>query len=145
MASVCKSNRVNDTPLPVRPNFTNLYKWPESDVEFVKTVNSNNNSESPHVHSRGVDSLSCRQTYLKSYTFSRKKVGAIEKIIKYCLSRTKEFVFCTSSKLDLKGNNKKILGRAKDVTCAVVSIYHRLLSYFDKFDVAQRFLVISIL
>ena len=145
MASACKSSSVNDTLLPVRPTFTNLYKWPESDVEFVKTVNSSNCEEGPHhVHPRGVDSFSCRQTYLKSYTFSRKKVGVTEKTIK-CLHRIKLYVFCVSKRLNLKGSNKMILGKAKDVTDAAVAIFHRLLSRFGKFDPAQWFIVISIL
>ncbi|RDY03749.1 hypothetical protein CR513_12630, partial [Mucuna pruriens] len=74
MASVCISDCVNDARLPVRPTFVNLYKWPESDVEFVKTVGSN-------AHRRGIDSVWCRQMYLRSYKFSRKKVGVAEKTL----------------------------------------------------------------
>ncbi|KAJ1378275.1 hypothetical protein SESBI_48011 [Sesbania bispinosa] len=127
MASICISNCINDTHLPIRPTFVNLYKWPESDVEFVKTVNSNNSAVP--------DSLSCRQMYLRSYKFSRKKVGVTEKTMK-CLSRVKESVLYASNK-NLKGKDK-ILGRAKVVTYAAVSIFQRLLSCSEKVHVAHH-------
>ncbi|XP_047319664.1 uncharacterized protein LOC124923744 [Impatiens glandulifera] len=74
MASTCISRCINDVAqtdpaaVVVRATFKNLYKWPESDAEFLKSVSSNK----PHLgQPRVVDSISCRQMYLKSYTFSR--------------------------------------------------------------------------
>ncbi|XP_061348969.1 uncharacterized protein LOC133294326 [Gastrolobium bilobum] len=130
MASVCITNCVNDTCLPVRPTYVNMYKWPESDVEFVKTVNSNN-------HPSGVDSLYCRQMYLRSYKFSRKEMGVTEKTMK-CLSRLKESVVCARNRLNLK-YEYKTLGRAKDVThAAFFTIFHKLLLCSAKVDVAHH-------
>jgi len=133
MASVCISNSVNNTSIPIRPTFTNLYKWPESEVEFVKTMNSNNYRDRVEV-----DSLSCRQVYLRSYKFSRKKLSVTEKTIKYFIS-VKESVICASNLLycNSKGN-RKILGRTKYITHAAVSVYHRLLSRSDKVHVARQ-------
>jgi len=133
MASVCLSNSVNNKSIPIRPTFTNLYKWPESEVEFVKTMNSNNYRDRVEV-----DSLSCRQVYLRSYKFSRKKLSVTEKTIKY-FSSVKESVTCASNILycNSKGN-RKIKGRAKYISCAAVSVYRRLLSRSDKVLVARH-------
>ncbi|XP_027343389.1 uncharacterized protein LOC113855960 [Abrus precatorius] len=133
MASVCISNCVNDTNLPVRPTFLNLYKWPESDVEFVKTVKSIN-EVGPH--SRAIDSLSCRQKYLRSYKFSKKKVGIPEKTVK-CLITLKESVVCASNRLNFKGKYK-VLGRAKNVTDAAFSIFHTFLPCSSKVHVPHH-------
>lgn len=134
------SSNVNDTRLPVRPTFVNLYKWPESDVEFVKSTVNNSNSNNINNNRAGpqVDSLSCRQMYLRSYKFSRKKVGVTEKTVK-CLGRIKESVIWASKRFKNVKGNCKIFGRAKDVTYATVSILlHRLLSRSNKVDVAHH-------
>ncbi|KAK7324977.1 hypothetical protein VNO77_28973 [Canavalia gladiata] len=130
---VCISNCVNETPLyPIRPTFLNLYKWPESDVEFMKTVKSNN-----RLDRRAIDSLYCRQTYLRSYKFSRKKESINEKTVK-CLSGIKESVVCSTNKLNLKGKHK-VLGRAKSVIShAAFSIFHSFLACTAKVDVAHH-------
>ncbi|TXG59073.1 hypothetical protein EZV62_016902 [Acer yangbiense] len=85
MNSVCISNCVNDTrdprARPVRATYVNLYKWPESDAEFVRSVTSRGGAAAANVrrglnnahHPRVVDSISCRQMYLRSYTFSREE------------------------------------------------------------------------
>ncbi|KAI9154313.1 hypothetical protein LWI28_024252 [Acer negundo] len=85
MNSVCISNCVNDTrdprARPVRATYVNLYKWPESDAEFVRSVTSRGGAAASNVrrglnnahHPRVVDSISCRQMYLRSYTFSREE------------------------------------------------------------------------
>ncbi|KAJ7980920.1 Protein unc-80 like [Quillaja saponaria] len=76
--------------VPIRPTYVNLYKWPESDAEFVKMVSSNT-SKGLHSLARPqvVDSISCRQMYLRSYKFSRRKEGVTEKTMK-CLGRVKQ-------------------------------------------------------
>ncbi|XP_010490730.1 PREDICTED: uncharacterized protein LOC104768437 [Camelina sativa] len=73
MNSVCISSCINDAhdprvPVrPVRASYVNLYKWPESDAEFVRSVRRGGGVPEARV----VDSISCRQMYLRSYTFSR--------------------------------------------------------------------------
>lgn len=146
MASVCTSDCVNKTRLPHRPTYFNLYKWPESDVKFLSTIKddtpirdklisyvNSNICVASEVQAREVDSFSCRQIYLRSYKFSKKKVGVAEKTLK-CLNRLKEGVACVSNKLKLKGKNK-VLGRAKDVTYAAFSIFQTFLPCYAKVDV----------
>ena len=115
MSSSCKSSvHCIDSHVPVRATYVNLYKWPESDAEFVRLVTrrresgmltsaaasaaaaTNKDGVRPrrrHNWSSDnrpavVDSYSCRQMYLRSYTFSRKE-SAREKT-KKCLLRVKE-------------------------------------------------------
>ncbi|XP_047160636.1 uncharacterized protein LOC124830832 [Vigna umbellata] len=149
MASVFISDCVNKTRLPHRPTYLNLYKWPESDIEFVKTMRNStsirdkavslncNASVVSDVQAKEVDSFSCRQMYLRSYKFSKKKVGVTEKTLK-CLNRLKEGVNCVSNKLKLKGKNK-VLGRARDVTYAAFSIFQTFLPCYAKVDVLHDF------
>ncbi|KAK6935954.1 hypothetical protein RJ641_032984 [Dillenia turbinata] len=79
MASACIQSCVADARVPVRATYVNLYKWPESDAEFIKSVKSNSRMRRDRVggcefnHPRVVDGISCRQLYLRSYTFSRKE------------------------------------------------------------------------
>lgn len=72
MSSVCITACVRDTSIPPRATYLNLYKWPESDAEFVRSVTSKSRrsgGQSPRP--RVVDSVSCRQMYLRSYPFTR--------------------------------------------------------------------------
>ncbi|KAF9665108.1 hypothetical protein SADUNF_Sadunf16G0087900 [Salix dunnii] len=69
------SNCVNDTRDPrvsVRANYVSLYKWSESDAEFIKSVRRVA-VHGLHRHPRVVDSISSRQLYMRSCTFSRKE------------------------------------------------------------------------
>ncbi|GAA0170435.1 hypothetical protein Leryth_012173 [Lithospermum erythrorhizon] len=99
MASSCIHSCLNDTQAPVRATYVNLYKWPESDAEFIRSMSSssmrngnvdnNNNLDLPS--GRVVNSISCRQLYLRSYTFSRE--GGDNSNIKEktkCLKRVKK-------------------------------------------------------
>ncbi|KAL3518276.1 hypothetical protein ACH5RR_020865 [Cinchona calisaya] len=70
MASICISNCV-DARAPIRATYVNLYKWPESDVEFVRSLSYNERRNGNMQRPKVVDSISCRQLYLRSYTFSR--------------------------------------------------------------------------
>ncbi|XP_063950037.1 uncharacterized protein LOC108222519 [Daucus carota subsp. sativus] len=94
MSSVCISNCVDDTRVPVRATYVNLYKWPESDAEFVKTVKTSRGDQGrrhPHLpHPRVVDSVSCRQMYLRSYTFSRKE--SVPEMTKKCFAKVRDRV-----------------------------------------------------
>ncbi|CAD6334824.1 unnamed protein product [Miscanthus lutarioriparius] len=121
-----------DARAPVRASYVSLYKWPESDAEFVKSVamarrqggGGGGGQESPagraagasasyyyygHYNGSGsmrnnsgellapagycsprvVDSYSCRQMYLRSYTFSKRKETVPERTMA-CLGRVRE-------------------------------------------------------
>jgi hypothetical protein len=123
MAAGCKSAiGCVDARAPVRASYVSLYKWPESDAEFVKSVAMARRQESPggasasdhysyngsgsmrrgggggglsgelaagYCSPRVVDSYSCRQMYLRSYTFSKKKETVPERTMA-CLGRVRE-------------------------------------------------------
>lgn len=171
MASSCISNCINDVivfPNAIRPTYVNLYKWPESDAEFIKSKSFHHHSNRNRVpnteftrfnsfndgitgrnghayaHARVVDSLSCRQIYLRSYTFSRKKEKVHEKISR----RVKEKVKGRTTKKKSSNNKKgcvlirnKCVGfsKAKEISsCGVLlSMFRRLLSCTSKVDVAH--------
>ena len=149
MASTCLSNCTDvDSRVPVRATYVNLYKWPESDAEFVRSVSSNSRRDQqsgpachPRAGPRVVDSISCRQLYLRSYTFSRKE--SMPERTKKCFGRVKERVVVRRRKRKLpdsggSGRRKKcvIITKAKEVYCAAVaSIFRRLLSCTTKVDV----------
>lgn len=76
MSSVCISKCINDVArVPMRATYVNLYKWPESDAEFVRSMRSNNKSNMILNSSEMLygNSISCRQAFLRSYKFSRKE------------------------------------------------------------------------
>lgn len=90
---------------PVRATYMNLYKWPESDAEFVKSVSRGRTGggdchklwgvpprrcHHQYQQPRVVDSYSCRQMYLRSYTFSRKE--SVPERTRKCLGKVKERV-----------------------------------------------------
>ncbi|KAJ0979409.1 hypothetical protein J5N97_014883 [Dioscorea zingiberensis] len=95
-----------DSQAPVRATYLNLYKWPESDAEFVKSVAGEKRDRGHATHNqthlsrtasgrrrwsqspRVVDSYSCRQMYLRSYTFSKKET--VPEKTKKCLAKVKE-------------------------------------------------------
>lgn len=89
MSSVCISSCLEDTRIPVRvrATYVNLYKWPESDAEFVRSVSFRGPG---HPRPKVVESISCRQLYLRSYTFTRKE--SVNEKTKKCIGRVKERV-----------------------------------------------------
>ncbi|ESQ37357.1 hypothetical protein EUTSA_v10002850mg [Eutrema salsugineum] len=71
MASTCLGDCLNiksDVDC-VRPGTTyaKLYKWPVAEAEFLRSISHGGSQRRASV----VDSISCRQMYLRSYTFSR--------------------------------------------------------------------------
>ncbi|URE20985.1 hypothetical protein MUK42_11953 [Musa troglodytarum] len=97
MSSGCKSSLCcADAREPVRASYQLLYKWPDSDVEFVKSMatgkraacadlkEGRKQSSCPSV----VDSYSCRQLYLRSYTFTKKET--VPEKTRRCLRRVKQ-------------------------------------------------------
>lgn len=73
MASKCIDNGVkNETDvLSVEKvtSYTNLHKWPMAEVEFVQSIRHGNSQH----HTMVLNNISCRQMYLRSYTFTRKE------------------------------------------------------------------------
>ncbi|XWS71748.1 hypothetical protein CRYUN_Cryun03dG0165400 [Craigia yunnanensis] len=139
MASTCISTCINDTRVPVRPTYVNLYKWPESDAAFVRSLSSDGR-RGGRAHPRVVDSISCRQMYLRSYTFHRNETEP-EKT--KCFGRVKkEKVKSPRRKKKSKTVAKKkcvALRRAKEFSCAaLLSMFRRLLSCTSKVDVADH-------
>uniref|UniRef100_A0A8I6WGX8 Uncharacterized protein n=2 Tax=Hordeum vulgare subsp. vulgare TaxID=112509 RepID=A0A8I6WGX8_HORVV len=112
MAGGCKAAiGCVDARVPVRASYVSLYKWPESDAEFVRSVamarrghhHHHPDRDSPGIVSRRgaagvdvggdsprvVDSYSCRQMYLRSYTFSTRKETVPERTMA-CLGRVRD-------------------------------------------------------
>ncbi|KAI3450478.1 hypothetical protein Pfo_007143 [Paulownia fortunei] len=111
---------VNDAPVPVRATYVNLYKWPESDAEFVKSIISANVGKvNGQGQSRVVDGFSCRQLYLRSYTFSREDDYMTIK----CLGQAKDKIKRRSG----GGGGRK----------STDSFFRRLLSCTTKIDVVH--------
>ncbi|MED6134679.1 hypothetical protein PIB30_039228 [Stylosanthes scabra] len=152
MASVCISNCINDARVPMRATYVNLYKWPESDAEFVRSVSSNgrkaaassslsSSSQARYGHPRVVDSISCRQIYLRSYKFSREEDNEEESSQK-CFgkkaSATKRKKKTTKKEEQSDEKRKKCLvwKKAKDISCsALFKIFQRCLSCSASVDV----------
>ncbi|KAK2984002.1 hypothetical protein RJ640_024216 [Escallonia rubra] len=140
MSSICISNCVNDAKLPVRATYVNLYKWPESDAEFVRTVSTSkmHGGERANAHHpRVVDSISCRQLYLRSYTFSRKE--SVPERTKKCLGRVRE-----KMRVPAGGRRRRrrrrcaVVTRVKELSRAAMSaIFRRLLSCAATVDVIE--------
>ncbi|KAK1373649.1 Double-stranded RNA-binding protein 2-like [Heracleum sosnowskyi] len=158
MAATYNSDCYDDDWIPVRATYENLYKWPGSDAEFVRSVSSNGRwtDTNPHPSTRPftrsfttngrldgasqprvVDSMSCRQIYLRSYTFSRKE--SMPEKAKKCASRIKRSV-------SVRGLDRKVSGRAhgsvvvirraKEISCTAMNgFFRRLLSCTTKVDV----------
>ncbi|KAJ7972489.1 Protein unc-80 like [Quillaja saponaria] len=135
MTSVCISNCLNDARdprVPVRATYVNLYKWPESDAEFVKSVSSNGRKESSksqtYGYQRVVDSISCRQMYLRSYKFSRKE--SVPEKTQKCFGRVKEKVGNGKKRKPQVRKRKCLVWRkAKENSCsALFRIFYRFLS-----------------
>ncbi|KAL1083171.1 hypothetical protein V6Z11_D09G181700 [Gossypium hirsutum] len=135
MSSICISNCLNDARdpgLPVRATYVNLYKWPESDPEFVRSRSSSGSLHGGRV----VDSISCRQMYLRSYRFSRKETVP-EKTVK-CLGRVKEKVGQRKRRYKQK---RRIRSRCliwRKVKVALFRFFNRLLSCSASVDVVDQ-------
>ncbi|KAJ4978444.1 hypothetical protein NE237_009224 [Protea cynaroides] len=146
MDSVCISKCVNDVHVPVRATYWNLYHWPDSDAEFVRTVSAKSNlisSRSNKIEEHGgyprvVDSLACRQLYLKSYTFSRKETVP-EKTVK-CLGGVKQRMSEAHKNQKTKKKKKKclVLRKVKEMSsAAILIIFRRLRSCSTRVDVTD--------
>ncbi|XP_062167585.1 uncharacterized protein LOC133873827 [Alnus glutinosa] len=141
MSSVCISNCVNDARdprVPVRATYVNLYKWPESDAEFVRSFSSSDR-RGLQGHPRVVDSISCRQMYLRSYKFSRKE--SVPEKTQKCFGRVKEIMAASGRKRNPRGLRRKCLAlsKVKELSCAaLLRIFHRFLSCAASVDVVDE-------
>ena len=173
MSSVCISKCMNDARdprVPVRATYVNLYKWPESDAEFVRSVSSRSSSGGGggavrFGHPRVVDSISCRQMYLRSYKFSREEDTAVvpnDNTHKYCFGRSLSMLGHKKNNTNLddhqyhhgsdknKNKNKKnkkkkkkkrclFLGKVRDVSrAAFFGIFRSCLSCTATVDVVDQ-------
>ncbi|CAA2984645.1 Hypothetical predicted protein [Olea europaea subsp. europaea] len=143
MSKICISNCVNDARIPVRATYVNLYKWPESDAEFVKSVGANDVHGGSRLRSRVVDSISCRQLYLRSYTFSRKET--VPERTKKCFGRVKERVSGRGKKRKVRPRRRRrnrrrlVVRKVKELSCAALcAIFRRLLSCTATVDVVDH-------
>ncbi|XP_027363018.1 uncharacterized protein LOC113870767 [Abrus precatorius] len=140
MTSVCISNCVNDARdprVPVRATYVNLYKWPESDAEFVRSVSSNRRKGS-HVygHPRVVDSISFRQMYLRSYKFSRKET--VPEKTQKCFGRVKEKMAHRGRSQGSRRRKCLVWRKMREISCAALfRIFHRFLSCGASVDVVH--------
>ncbi|PIA52929.1 hypothetical protein AQUCO_01000650v1 [Aquilegia coerulea] len=140
MSSGCISSCVQVASVPVRANYVNLYRWPESDAEFVRSVSSSSN------RSKVVDSISCRQMYLRSYTFSKKE--SVPEKTKKCFGRVKVRVAYRHRRRKRNkgstnvGGRKKcciIMKKMKEFSCAaLLSFFNRLLTCTASVDVLNQ-------
>ncbi|EOA25239.1 hypothetical protein CARUB_v10018553mg [Capsella rubella] len=105
MASKCISECLNieDNAIWVRPGttFAKIHKWPAAEAEFIQSISHGGSQR----RTTAVESISCRQVYLRSYTFSRKEEqhedgdnlrrcfggggGGWKKVAKKCTRRSK--------------------------------------------------------
>ncbi|KAL3531865.1 hypothetical protein ACH5RR_005386 [Cinchona calisaya] len=153
MSTTCISNCVNDTRFPIRrANYVNLHKWPESDAEFAKMVGSTENLGGEgqlhylHPRPRVVDSVSCRQLYLRSaYTFSRKE--SVPERTKKCFGRVRERITIGRTRRKFRCRRRRtrtrtrfvIVKRMKQFSCeALRSLFQKLLSCTATVDVVEH-------
>ncbi|XVE96796.1 hypothetical protein REPUB_Repub02eG0254100 [Reevesia pubescens] len=136
MSSVCISSCLNDARdprVPVRATYVNLYKWPESDAEFVRSRSSGHGQTA-----RVVDSISCRQMYLRSYRFSRKETVP-EKTVK-CFGRVKEKVGA-HGKRNVSSQKRRIRRKClvwRKVKVVLFRFFNRLLSCSASVEVVDQ-------
>ncbi|ERN12261.1 hypothetical protein AMTRI_Chr08g205320 [Amborella trichopoda] len=122
-----------DADTPVRPTYVNLYKWPESDAEFVRSMASGKLQQQQRV----VDSYSCRQMYLRSYTFCRKE--SVQQKTKKCFGRVKSRVVCRRQRKRRRSEKKTMTEKITSISCAAFfSIFHRLLACTATVDVVDH-------
>ncbi|KAK4432404.1 hypothetical protein Salat_1002500 [Sesamum alatum] len=141
MSRICISDCVNDARTPVRANYVNLYKWPESDAEFVKSAAGHGGAR---LQSRVVDSISCRQMYLRSYTFSRKET--VPQRTMKCFANVRERVVAgKKEKGDVpwrrrNGRRRRVaLRRVKEYSSSLFSaVFRRLLLCSATVDVVDH-------
>ncbi|KAF3784038.1 hypothetical protein EJ110_NYTH28894 [Nymphaea thermarum] len=121
---------------PVRATYVNLYKWPESDAEFVRKVAQGGSHGRPREYQRIVDSYSCRQMYLRSYTFTRKET--LHEKAKKCFGKMKNMDcgvrIMKGRKYVVKKAGRKMVSKTYD---ALVAMFFRILACTTVVDVVD--------
>ncbi|CAN8254982.1 unnamed protein product [Cochlearia groenlandica] len=64
----CVNIKNNIVCVPTGKTYANLHKWPVAEAEFIRSISRGNQNRTTLI-----DSISCRQMYLRSYTFSREE------------------------------------------------------------------------
>ncbi|XP_030452316.1 uncharacterized protein LOC115674124 [Syzygium oleosum] len=142
MTSVCITNCLNDTVcrdprVPVRATYVNLYKWPESDAEFVRSVTAQGGDQHRY-RAKVVDSISCRQIYLRSYPFSKEE-DQVSKTKCFGRERKRRDSKKETTRGRTRGKKRcMMLRRVRELSWSTVSrIFHRLLSCSASVDIVD--------
>lgn len=138
----CRSPAVAAPP-PARATYVTLYRWPESDAEFVRSVGSGGGAPPRRPALRHqppvVDGYSCRQMYLRSYTFSKRET--LPERARKCLVKVKESVAgaAVSASCGFAGRRTKAEKKCPPLVAAALnSISRRLLSCTASLNVAVQ-------
>ncbi|KAJ8478818.1 hypothetical protein OPV22_022545 [Ensete ventricosum] len=145
-----------DARWPVRPS----YRWPESDAKFVKSMagrgergNHRDRRKKWSPYPMVVDSYSCRQMYLRSYTFSKEET--VTEKARRCLMKVKDraallFPFLQHNSASGNEMNRRNSRRKKKKGCgtdrklretsysALFSVFYLLLLCTAGVEVADR-------
>ncbi|KAK8963931.1 hypothetical protein KSP40_PGU008853 [Platanthera guangdongensis] len=150
MSPACQSSvGCIDAHVPVHPAAnTNLYRWAESDAKFVRSLTPGGGGGDNRQSSTVIDSFSCRQKFLRSYTFSKKETVP-EKTVK-CLGKAKvraaalpcfHYQNCGQSLVKpfamMSGKKYESMKPKKKGQSVLWWIFYRLLSCTSSFDVAD--------
>ncbi|KAK8534750.1 hypothetical protein V6N13_081176 [Hibiscus sabdariffa] len=137
MSSVCSSSCLTgarDPRVPFRATYVNLYKWPESDAEFIRSRSSYATVHGGYA--RVVNpSVSCRQMYLRSYRFCRRETVA-EKTVK-CFRRAKERMGAHEKRWKKNIRRRKCVVWRK-IKVALFRFFNRLLACSATVDVVDQ-------
>lgn len=153
MSSACRSSRCCvDAKSPVRASFKVLYKWPESDAAFAKSMAAvqSHRHELRRVDSFSsieprapavVDGYSCRQVYLRSYTFTTKK-ETVPQRTRRCMRKLKDggavfpiFSAAAARTVDARSDSKTM--KKNKTKSALRYVFHSLLFCAAKVEVAD--------
>ncbi|GLJ06719.1 hypothetical protein SUGI_0046140 [Cryptomeria japonica] len=128
-----------DAQAPTRATFESIHRWPHSEAEFVRVMRSKDDLN-PKRRAEYVDGYSCRQMYLRSYTFSRKET--VPQKTKKCFGKVKDRMstMVNTSKKDKRASLlRKIRDKIVERYCAAMAaIFHRLLSCTTSVEVSDQ-------
>ncbi|KAI3965016.1 hypothetical protein MKX01_013947 [Papaver californicum] len=159
MGSICKSvDDVSKVHPRRKASYADLYTWPESDKEFLKSVTLNKSTNQEGIGRgmlmkngppRVLDSISCRNMYIRSYTFTtEKKKESVPEKTKRCFGKVKDKVVLYNKRSSSKGglitiNGGRKLRRRRKCTImrkvkeSLFSLFHKLLSCSTSVDVVD--------
>ncbi|KAI3915809.1 hypothetical protein MKX01_013265 [Papaver californicum] len=161
MGSICKSvDDVSKVHPRRKASYADLHTWPESDKEFLKSVSQSTKDNQQgggmlmkNGPPRVLDSISCRNMYIRSYTFTtEKKKETVPEKTKRCIGKVKDKVVLYNKRSSSKGggvitiNGGKKLRRIRRRKCKIMrkvkeslfSLFHKLLSCSTSVDVVDH-------